>query len=166
MWWRREKKDVTEFLYNLLVAEAPRKGYARTVAERMEVPYPTLSKYWLGKRRFPAALVKPLFVATDYDPRVADFFLTGGSEYRLARREDAAGAGDVGRAVIALARLQGTVSERYLEAIDSAAEKAAAAGADSALAAAEAEKMAQAVRALIRQAEELRASLEAMGREG
>jgi hypothetical protein len=40
----------------------------------MEVPYPTLSKYWLGHRRFPAALLKPLFVATDQDPRVGEFF--------------------------------------------------------------------------------------------
>ncbi len=74
MWWKSEKREVTAFLYRILVAEAPAKGYARTVAERMQVPYPTLSKYWLG-RRFPASLVRPLFLATGCSERVADFFL-------------------------------------------------------------------------------------------
>src|SRR5689334_12525349 len=73
VWWRK-KTDVSEFLYKLLVAEAPR-GYARQVAERMSVPYATLSKYWLGKRVFPAALVKPLYLATQRDARVAEFFV-------------------------------------------------------------------------------------------
>ena len=88
MWWRREKKEVSEFLYRLLVSEAPSKGFARQVAERMGVPYPTLSKYWLGKVRFPAALVGPLFLATDQDVRVAEFFVLQGSGYRLERAGD------------------------------------------------------------------------------
>lgn len=41
----------------------------------MGVPYPTLSNYWQGRRVFPAALVKPLYLATDHDPRVAEFFV-------------------------------------------------------------------------------------------
>ena len=82
---------------------------------------------------------------------VAEFFLLGGSDYRLARREDAPSSGDIGRAVIALARLQGAVSDRYLDATAN----------DRALSADRAESLAQAVRELIREAEELRASLEA-----
>jgi hypothetical protein len=67
VWFSRKKSDPTaELLYKVLVADAPR-GYAKTVAEKMGIPYPTLSKYWLGKRRFPAMLVRPLFLATDGD---------------------------------------------------------------------------------------------------
>ena len=85
MWFSRKKPDPTaELLYKVLVADAPR-GNAKRVAERMGIPYPTLSKYWLGKRRFPASLVRPLFVATDGDPRVASYFLLEGTGYRLER---------------------------------------------------------------------------------
>jgi len=115
MWWKREKKEVTEFLYKLLVTEGP-KGYARKVAERMEVPYPTLSKYWLGKRRFPAALIKPLFLATSQDPRVADFFLLDGSDYQLDRRDDADPPTDLSRSILLLGKLGGTVNDLYLQA--------------------------------------------------
>ena len=83
MWFSRKKTDPTaELLYKVLVGDAPR-GYAKTVAEKMGIPYPTLSKYWLGKRRFPAVLVRPLFLATDRDPRVAEYFLLEGSGLRL-----------------------------------------------------------------------------------
>jgi hypothetical protein len=85
VWFSRKKSDPTaELLYKVLVADAPR-GYAKTVAEKMGIPYPTLSKYWLGKRRFPAMLVRPLFLATDGDPRVAEYFLLEGSGFRLER---------------------------------------------------------------------------------
>lgn len=115
MWWLREKKEISEFLYRLLVGESPR-GFARQVAARMGVPYPTLSKYWLGKRRFPASLVKPLFLATDQDPRVAEFFVLEGSDYRLQRVAEAAPIDDLSRAVMWLARLEARVNELYLEA--------------------------------------------------
>lgn len=115
MWWKSEKREVTAFLYRILVAEAPAKGYARTVAERMQVPYPTLSKYWLG-RRFPASLVRPLFLATGCSERVADFFLLEGSGLRLARRQAAAGRPDVGRAVATLTALAGRAAEIHLRA--------------------------------------------------
>lgn len=115
MWWNREKKDVSEFLYRLLVAEAPR-GHAQQVAARMDVPYPTLSKYWLGHRRFPAALLKPLFLATDQDRRLGEFFLTDGTDYALTRRTPAPAPADPARAVVELQRLQGQLSELFLRA--------------------------------------------------
>jgi transcriptional regulator with XRE-family HTH domain len=121
VWWLREKKEISDFLYRLLVSESPR-GYARQVAQRMGIPYPTLSKYWLGKRRFPAALVKPLFLATDQDPRVAEFFLLGGSEYRLQRVADPQAVEDLSRAVMWLARLEARVNELYLEATTAGSE--------------------------------------------
>ena len=117
MWWRRKNRDVAAFLYGLLVADAPR-GYARTIADRMGVPYPTLSKYWLGKRRFPAALVRPLFLATDQDPRVAEFFVLDGSRYALTRRDDDPDDDlDLAHAVLTLSKLEGRVSALYLDAI-------------------------------------------------
>ena len=85
MWWSRKKDATAEFLYKLLVGDAQR-GYAKEVAAKMGVPYPTLSKYWLGKRRFPASLVRPLFLATGGDVRVAEFFILEGSDYRLVRK--------------------------------------------------------------------------------
>jgi len=115
VWWNREKKEVSEFLYRLLVAEAPR-GHAQGVASRMEVPYPTLSKYWLGHRRFPAALLKPLFLATDQDPRVGEFFLTDGTDYALTRRTPAAAPPDRARALVELQHLQGRLSALFLGA--------------------------------------------------
>ena len=114
MWWRREKKEVSEFLYMILVSDA-RKGYAREVAQRMEVPYPTLSKYWLGKRRFPATLVKPLFAATGEDERVARFFLLGGSNYRLERETPHKAEENWSRGLLHLSQLQGKVAALYLE---------------------------------------------------
>ena len=87
MWWSRKKDATAEFLYKVLVGDAPR-GFAKEVAAKMGVPYPTLSKYWLGKRRFPANLVRPLFLATNGDARVAEHFLLDGSDYRLVRKSD------------------------------------------------------------------------------
>lgn len=115
MWWNREKKDVSDFLYSLLVADAPR-GHAQQIAARMDVPYPTLSKYWLGHRRFPAALLKPLFLATDQDRRLGEFFLTDGTDYDLTRRTAEPAPADPARAVVELQRLQGRLSELFLTA--------------------------------------------------
>jgi hypothetical protein len=115
MWWRREKKEISEFLYRLLVTEAPR-GYAGQVAQRMGVPYSTMAKYWLGKRRFPAALVKPLFLAADQDPRIAEFFLLDGSAYRLEATEAAAPPDDLARAILVLGTLEADVAAAFLRA--------------------------------------------------
>jgi len=159
MWWLREKKDVTEFLYRLLVAEAPSRGYARQVAARMRVPYPTLSKYWLG-RRFPASLVRSLFEATDCDPRVADFFLLEGTGYRLARSEPTTAPADLGRAVAQLGALVGRVTGAYLGATEPDSPAGAALSRD------EAAELATAMSAVVRLAEELRAALEGATRAG
>jgi hypothetical protein len=115
VWWNREKKDVSEFLYRLLVTEAPR-GRAAEVAERMDVPYPTLSKYWLGHRRFPAALLKPLFLATGQDARIGEFFLTDGTDYTLTRRNPEPAPRDPARSIVELQRLQGRLGEMFLDA--------------------------------------------------
>jgi hypothetical protein len=153
MWWRREKTEVSEFLYRLLVADAPSKGFARQVADRMGVPYPTLSKYWLGKTRFPAALVGPLFLATDQDVRVAEFFLLKGSAYRLERDESAPPTGDLIKTVVTISDLAGQISGLYLKATDPRSEDGPA------ISDAEATSLAEATRALIRAAEKLRAAL-------
>lgn len=152
VWWSREKAEISEFLYKILVGEAPR-GYARQVAVRMGVPYPTLSKYWLGKRRFPASLVKPLFLATDQDVRVAEFFVLDGSNYRLQRREGSPAPTDLTREVLTLATLQGRVTDLFLAATAPGSED------DTAVSRAEAEALRLAVQQLVDHAERLRAAL-------
>jgi hypothetical protein len=152
VWWTREKTEIAEFLYKILVNEAPR-GYARQVATRMGVPYPTLSKYWLGKRRFPASLVKPLFLATGEDARVAEFFLLDGSRYRLAQIAEPEPAGDLSRAVMTLATLEAKITDLYLAATTPESE------AGEHISPAEAEALRGAVQQLISHAERLRAAL-------
>ena len=152
MWWSREKTEIAEFLYKILIAEAPR-GYARQVAAKMGVPYPTLSKYWLGKRRFPASLVKPLFRATDEDVRVAEFFVLDGSSYRLERTGEIEPSSDLPRAVMMLANLEAKITGLYLAATEPASE------AGERVSAAEAEVLRGAVQQLISHAERLRAAL-------
>ena len=151
MWWKREKDEIATFLYELLVAGAE-KGYARTVAERMAVPYPTLAKFWLGKRRFPASLVKPLFHATDCDSRVATFFLLDGTELRLERTRAPDPPADLGRAVLLLGTLESRITDLYLQATthDSADGER--------ISAAEAEALRAAVQTLIAHADRLRAA--------
>jgi hypothetical protein len=152
VWWRRERKDVSEFLYRLLVSDAPR-GYARGVAERMGIPYPTLAKYWLGKRGFPASLVKPLFLATGEDRRVAEFFLLEGSNFRLERHTGHGEIDDLGRAILSLGRFEARVAELYLEATAPASEDG------ERVSAREAERLRGAVQELIAHAESLRGAL-------
>src|SRR4051812_12000023 len=88
----------------------------------MGVPYPTLSKYWLGKRRFPASLVRPLFLAMDGDVRVAEFFVLEGSGFRLERTADTAPLADLSRAVMTLATLEAKVTDLYLQATTASSE--------------------------------------------
>lgn len=145
MFWNRNKDEVAEFLYRILVGEAPR-GYAKGVAQKMGVPYPTLSKYWLGKRRFPAMLVRPLYLATDCDPRVAEFFVP-------AAERQAAEPVDLSRAVMLLGSLEARVAELYLGATTPESDAGAA------ISAREAEALRTAVQHLITHAERLRAAL-------
>jgi hypothetical protein len=151
VWWNREKKDVSDFLYQLLVADPPR-GYANQIAERMQVPYPTLSKYWLGHRRFPAALLKPLFIATDCDRRLGEFFLTNGTDYTLSRSTPATAPADPGRALVELHGLQGRLSELFLNAT------APDSDAGSTVSATEAIQVRAALDTLIEHAQRLRAA--------
>lgn len=145
MFWNRKKDEVAEFLYRILVGEAPR-GYAKTVAQKMGVPYPTLSKYWLGKRRFPAMLVRPLYLATDSDPRVAEFFVPAASR-------EAVEPVDLSRAVMLLGSLEARVAELYLGAT------APEGDAGTAISTREAEALRTAVQHLITHAERLRTAL-------
>jgi hypothetical protein len=156
LWWRREKKEISEFLYALLVGDAPR-GYAKEVAARMNVPYPTLSKYWQGKRRFPASLVKPLFLATDQDARVAEFFLLDGSRYRLHQIDDPPAAIDLSRGVMLLSSLDARVTELFLAATAPEGEQG------EQISPAEATALESAVARLIEHAETLRAALRRRG---
>lgn len=151
MWWRK-KTDVSEFLYRLLVTDAPR-GYAKQVATKMGVPYPTLSKYWQGKRVFPASLVRPLFFAAGQDARVAEFFVLDGSHYRLEHTADQEPAQDLSRAVMTLATLEAKITDLYLRATSPESE------AGERVSAGEAEALRSAVHQLITHAERLRAAL-------
>jgi len=142
VWWRK-KTAVSEFLYKLLVTDAP-KGYAKQIAAKMSVPYPTLSKYWQGKRVFPATLVCALYLATDRDPRVAEFFVPAG---------DATPVPDLSRAVMTLATLDARITDLYLRATAPDSE------AGDAVSPAEAEALRLAVAQLIAHAERLQAAL-------
>ena len=113
MWWRKQNQEVAEFLYKLLVTDAP-KGYGAEVAANMGVAYPTLAKYWTGRRRFPAALVPALFRATGHDPRVAEFFLLRETPFRLSRTDESPAADDVGAVVSELAIRVGRITELYV----------------------------------------------------
>ena len=142
VFWSRKPDATAEFLYKVLVSDAPR-GHAKTVAARMGVPYPTLSKYWLGKRRFPASLVRPLFLALDGDARVAEFFVLEAAGFRLERSAETEPPGDLSRAVMTLASLEAKVTDLYLEATTAQSE------AGEAISRGEAEALRAAVQQLI-----------------
>ncbi len=148
---RPETRQVAEFLYDLLVARAPTKDYAKRVAERMDVPYPSLARYWEAKAVFPAGLVRSLFLATDQDQRVAEFFLLDGCHYRLERVETAKQPEDLARALMSISQLEGEVSGIYLQATREESE------AGRTISFAEARALEDALRRLTRIAEELRA---------
>jgi len=148
---RPETRKVAEFLYDLLVARAPSNDYAKRVAERMAVPYPSLARYWQGKALFPAGLVHSLFLATDQDMRVAEFFLLDGCDYRLERVEPQQAAGDLGRALMSISQLEGEVSGIYLNATKDESE------AGDKISFGEARLLEEALRKLTRITEEIRA---------
>ena len=115
---RPETRQVAEFLYDLLVARAPSNDYAKRVAERMNVPYPSLARYWQGKAVYPAGLIHALFLATDQDMRVAEFFLLDGCDYRLERMgtQKVELDNDFSRALMSISELEGEVNGIYLRA--------------------------------------------------
>jgi hypothetical protein len=148
---RPETRRVAEFLYDLLVARAPTNDYAKRVAERMNVPYPSLARYWQGKAVFPAGLVRSLFLATDQDMRVAEFFLLDGCDYRLERLGGQTVDNDFARALMSISQLEGEVSGIYLSATQEESE------AGSKISFSEARMLEQALRKLTRIVEDLRA---------
>lgn len=147
---RPENKKVARFLYDLLVARAPAKDYAKRVAEKMNVPYPTLARYWQGRAAFPAGLVHSLFMATGQDMRVAEKILLEGSDYRLERKDADPETLDIPRAVMHLATVKGEINELYLKATDEESEEGPQ------ISFAEARDLAAALRRMTRTAEELR----------
>lgn len=148
---RPENKEIAHFLYDLLVARAPTKDYAKRVAEKMGVPYPTLARYWQGRAAFPAGLVRKLFQATDQDIRVAEVVLLQGSDYRLERKDADPEDMDIPRAVMHLSEVKGEINQIYLKATSKDSEEG------DRISFAEARDLAAALRRLTTQAEELRA---------
>jgi len=147
---RPETQRVAEFLYDLLVSNAPTKDYAKRVAERMSLPYASLARYWQGRAAFPAGLVRPLFLATDQNIRVAEFLLLQDSDYRLERISPGGKETDISRALFVLNKMEGEISGMYLEATHEESE-----GGRS-ISYSEARQLAEALRKLARIAEELR----------
>ncbi len=113
---RPETKKVAAFLYEVLVANAPSRDFAKKVAERMDLPYPSLARYWQGRAVFPAGLVRSLFLAMDCDIRVAEFFLLEDTDFCLEHRTTSDDGTDIVRAVMHLNQLEGEISKVYLDA--------------------------------------------------
>lgn len=113
---RPETRRVAEFLYDLLVGNSPTPDYAKRVAERMDLPYPSLARYWQGKAVFPAGMVRSLFLATDQDLRVAEFFLLEETDFHLERRSSGKEASEISRALMTISQIEGEVSGLYLQA--------------------------------------------------
>jgi len=153
---RPETQKVAEFLYDLLVANGPSKDYAKRVAERMDLPYPSLARYWQGRAAFPAGLVKPLFLATDLNMRVAEFFLLEGTDYCLERRSTCEKPVDITRDLMVLNQMEGEITGLYLAAT---AEESDAGESISYL---EAKQLAEALRKLARIAEDLRVVIKSL----
>ena len=153
---RPETQRVAEFLYDLLVASAPSKDFAKTVASRMDLPYPSLARYWQGRAAFPAGLVRSLFAATDHNLRVAEFFLLEGTSYRLERDGSPGGATDIQRDLMFLNQMEGEISGLYLEATDEASD-----GGKN-ISYSEARELSEALRKLARIAEDLRVAVKSL----
>lgn len=147
---RPETRRVAEFLYDLLVANSPTPDYAKRVAERMDVPYPSLARYWQGKAVFPAGMVRSLFLATDQDMRVAEFFLLEGTDFHLERRSTEKGAPEIARALMTISQMEGEVSGLYLRATQEESEEGRS------ISFGEARELEEALRKLARVAEEIR----------
>lgn len=113
---RPETKRVAAFLYEVLVANAPSRDFAKKVAKRMDLPYPSLARYWQGRAVFPAGLVRPLFLAMDCSIQVAEFFLLEDTDFCLEHRAASEDGTDIARAVMHLNQLEGEISKVYLDA--------------------------------------------------
>ena len=153
---RPETQKVAEFLYDMLVANAPAKDFAKRVAERMELPYPSLARYWQGRAAFPAGLVRPLFMATDQNIRVAEFFLLEGTDFRLERKESTTDLTDIQRDLMVLNQMEGEISGLYLAATHEDSD-----GGER-ISYLEAKDLAEALRKLARTAEDLRRVVKSM----
>ena len=147
---RPETRKVAEFLYDLLITNAPTRDYAKRIAEKINLPYPSLARYWQGRAAFPAAYVRPLFQATDQNLRVAEFFLLEGSDYRLERKVGGGLESDLARSLMVLNRMEGEISGLYLEATHEDSD------AGRRISYTEAKQLAEALRKLSRIAEDLR----------
>ena len=147
---RPETKRVAAFLYEVLVANAPSKDFAKKVAKQMDLPYPSLARYWQGRAVFPAGMVRSLFLAMDCDIRVAEFFLLEDTGFCL---EDNAGGderADIARAVMHLNTLEGEISKLYLDATSEESESGRN------ISFSEAKDLEQGLRTLTRTSEQLR----------
>jgi len=153
---RPETKRVAEFLYDLLVSNAPAKDYARRVSEKMGVPYASMARYWQGRAVFPAGLVRSLFLATEQSMRVAEFFLLEGSDYRLERQQTTPTSQDISRAVMTINQLEGEVSGLYLKATHEDSDDG------KQISYLEARDLEEALRRLTRTTEELRAVIKGL----
>jgi len=153
---RPETQKVAEFLYDLLVANAPSKDFAKRVAEQMDLPYPSLARYWQGRAAFPAGLVRPLFLATDQNMRVAEFFLLEGTDYRLERKGGDEPHHDIQRDLMVLNQMEGEISGLYLSATHEDSD------AGESISYVEAKELAEALRKLARIAEDLRLVVKSM----
>ncbi len=147
---RPETKKVAEFLYEFLVSNAPSKDYARKVAEKMNVPYASMARYWQGRAVFPAGLVRSLFLASEQSMRVAELFLLEGSDYHLERQQPGDPHQDLTRAVMTINKLEGEVSGLYLKATHEDSDDG------EHISYLEAKNLEEALRRLTRTAEELR----------
>jgi len=153
---RPETQKVAEFLYDLLVANAPTRDFAKRVAEHMDLPYPSLARYWQGRAAFPAGLVRPLFMATDLNLRVAEFFLLEGTDYCLERKGGGDRALDIQRDLMVLNQMEGEISGLYLKATDKNGD------AGETISYTEARQLAEGLRKLSRIAEDLRLVIKSM----
>ena len=147
---RPETKKVAAFLYDVLVANAPSKDFAKKVAKQMDLPYPSLARYWQGRAVFPAGLVRSLFLAMDCDIRVAEFFLLEDTDFCLEHRAASDDDTDIVRAVMHLNQLEGEISRLYLEATHETSESG------HRISFSEAKDLEQGLRKLTRTSEELR----------
>lgn len=116
---KHREDEVKTFLRNKLAGQAP------TIADALELPPARLRSYYERdrvSRYFPAALVRPLFIATGCDREVADEFLLHGTEYTLRRVDDASGPAPsskpatLSRAIVELGDMKGRIDKLYLEA--------------------------------------------------
>lgn len=139
------------FLYDIVGAQR----HTPTYADAMGITPARLRSYWEKDRtkHFPAIHLKALFRASDFDPRIANYFLLEDSPYRLEKVEDALDPGDYNRALVILGMLQGRINELFLKAMAPDSEDG------EAISTKESKELAEALDELIHQSKSLRATL-------